>query len=39
VIAVDDRPSVVLSVRVHPPGDPDRIAVVAFDQLALYADQ
>lgn len=39
VIAVDDTPRVLRSVRVHPPGDPDRIAVVAFDQLALYEDQ
>jgi hypothetical protein len=39
VIAVDDTPSVMLSVRVHPPDDPDRIAIVAVDQLALYQDQ
>lgn len=36
VIALDDTPNVNLSVRVHPVGNPDRVAFVAFDQLALY---
>ncbi|KAA8946839.1 hypothetical protein [Mycobacterium sp.] len=36
VIAIDDTPSVFLNVRVHPPDDPTRVALVAWDQLALY---
>ncbi|OBG70970.1 MULTISPECIES: hypothetical protein [unclassified Mycobacterium] len=36
VIAIDDTPNINLSVRVHPPNDPAKIAFVAFDQLALY---
>lgn len=36
VIAIDDEPNVNLSVRVLLPDDPDCVAFVAFDQLALY---
>src|SRR5271156_421862 len=39
VIAIDDEPNVNLSVRVLPPDDPDCVAFVAFDQLALYDEQ
>lgn len=36
VIVVGDEPSVYLNVRVHLIGEPDRIELVKFDQLALY---
>jgi hypothetical protein len=39
VVAVDDTPGVFLSLRVHPVGEPNRTAIVAIDQLALYDDQ
>jgi hypothetical protein len=39
VIALDDTPSVFHSLRVHPVDDPDTIAIVAIDQLALYDQQ
>ena len=39
VIALDDTPNVLHSLRVHPLGQPDTIALVGFDQLALYDDQ
>lgn len=38
VIAVDDTPSVFLEMRVHPMDDPERVAFVRFDQLALYEE-
>jgi hypothetical protein len=39
VICLDDTPSVLHNLRVHPVGQPDTEALVAFDQLALYDDQ
>jgi hypothetical protein len=39
VICLDDTPSVLHNLRVHPVGQPDTVALVAFDQLALYDDQ
>lgn len=36
VVSTDDEVTVNLTVRVHPVGDPDTIAYVRFDQLALY---
>jgi hypothetical protein len=35
VVIVDDAPNPHHTLRVHPPGDPTRIALVVFDQLAL----
>lgn len=35
VVIVDDHPNPHHTLRVHPPGDPARIALVVFDQLAL----
>jgi len=39
VICLDDTPSVLHNLRVHPVGQPDAVALVTFDQLALYDDQ
>ncbi len=39
VICLDDTPSVLHNLRVHPVRQPDTVALVAFDQLALYDDQ
>jgi hypothetical protein len=39
VIAIDNEPNVNLSVRVHPPQNPNCVAFVAFDQLAIYDEQ
>jgi hypothetical protein len=39
VICLEDTPSVLHNLRVHPVGQPDTVALVAFDQLALYDDQ
>ncbi len=39
VIALDDAPSVFHSLQVHPVGQPDTVAIVGIDQLALYDDQ
>jgi hypothetical protein len=39
VVILDDEPNPFHTLRVHPPGDPARIAVVVFDQLALCEDQ
>jgi hypothetical protein len=39
VICLDDTPSVLHNLRVHPLGQPDTVSLVAFDQLALYDDQ
>lgn len=38
VVIVDDRPNPHHTLRVHPPDDPARIALVVFDQLALCED-
>jgi hypothetical protein len=35
VVIVDDAPNPHHTLRVHPPDDPTRIALVVFDQLAL----
>ena len=39
VICLDDTPSVMHNLRVHPVGQPDTVALVEFSQLALYDDQ
>jgi hypothetical protein len=39
VICLDDTPSVLLNLRVHPVGHPDTTGLVEYDQLALYDDQ
>ncbi len=39
VVIVDDGPNPFHTLRVHPPGDPTRIALVVFDQLALCEDR
>lgn len=39
VIAIDDEPNINLSVRVHAPEDPNCVAFVGFEQLALYDEQ
>jgi hypothetical protein len=39
VVIIDDEPNPFHTLRVHPPDDPSRIAVVVFDQLALCEDQ
>ncbi|MCP3812055.1 hypothetical protein NLX62_06930 [Mycobacteriaceae bacterium Msp059] len=38
VVIVDDTPNPHHTLRVHPVDDPDRVALVVFDQLALYQD-
>lgn len=38
VVIVDDEPNPHHTLRVHPPGDPTRIALVVYDQLALSED-
>jgi hypothetical protein len=38
VVIVDDEPNPHHTLRVHPPDDPTRIALVVFDQLALCED-
>ena len=38
VVIVDDEPNPHHTLRVHPPDDPARIALVVFDQLALLPD-
>lgn len=35
VVIVDDHPNPHHTLRVHPPDDPQRIALVVYDQLAL----
>ena len=35
VVILDDEPNPHHTLRVHPPGDPSRVALVVFDQLAL----
>lgn len=35
VVILDDTPNPHHTLRVHPPNDPTRIALVAYDQLAL----
>lgn len=35
VVILDDEPNPHHTLRVHPPDDPTRIALVVFDQLAL----
>ena len=39
VICLDDTPSVLLNLRVHPVGQPDTVGLVEYDQLALYDNQ
>jgi hypothetical protein len=39
VICLDDTPSVPHNLRVHPVDQPDTVALVGFDQLAIYDDQ
>ena len=39
VVILDDEPNPHHTLRVHPPDDPARIALVVFDQLALREDQ
>jgi hypothetical protein len=39
VICLDDTPSVLHNLRVHPVGQPDTVALMGFDQLALYDEQ
>jgi hypothetical protein len=39
VICLDDTPNVMHSLRVHPVGQPDTVALVGFTQLALYDDE
>lgn len=38
VVIVDDEPNPHHTLRVHPPDDPTRIALVVYDQLALCED-
>jgi hypothetical protein len=38
VVIVDDEPNPHLTIRVHPPFNPTRIALVLFDQLVLYEE-
>jgi hypothetical protein len=38
VVIIDDGPNPHHTLRVHPPDDPTRVALVVFDQLALCAD-
>jgi hypothetical protein len=39
VVAIDDTPSVFLEMRVHPVNNPEQVAFIRFDQLALYVDK
>ena len=39
VICPDDTPNVMHNLHVDPVGQPDTVAVVDFDQLALYDPQ
>jgi hypothetical protein len=39
VVILDDAPNPHHTLRVHPPDDPTRVALVVFDQLALCEDQ
>lgn len=39
VICLDDAPSGLHNLRVHPVGRPDIVAVVEFSQLGVYDDQ
>ncbi|CAN5315181.1 hypothetical protein BH09ACT8_BH09ACT8_66570 [soil metagenome] len=39
VISLDDTPSVFLCLRVHPVADPDTVALVRYEQLALHDHQ
>ncbi|HUO37569.1 MAG TPA: hypothetical protein VMU34_06915 [Mycobacterium sp.] len=38
VVSTEDQVGPNLSVRVHPLNEPNRIAYVAFDQLAIYEE-
>jgi hypothetical protein len=38
VVIVDDEPNPHLTLRVHPPDDSTRVALVVFDQLALHEE-
>lgn len=39
VVSLDDTTSVFLWLRVHPVGDPDTVALVRYDELALHDHQ
>jgi hypothetical protein len=39
VICLDDTPSVLHNLHVHPVGQADTVALMGFTQLALYDDQ
>ena len=39
VVILDDTPNPHHTLRVHPPGDPSRVALVVYDQLALCEEQ
>jgi hypothetical protein len=39
VVAIDDTPSVFLEMRVHPVSNPEQVAFIRFDQLALCVDK
>jgi len=39
VVILDDTPNPHHTLRVHPPDDPSRVALVVYDQLALCEDQ
>lgn len=38
VVIIDDTPNPHHTLRVHPVGDPSRVALVVYDQLALIDD-
>ncbi|SEH82350.1 hypothetical protein SAMN04489835_4561 [Mycolicibacterium rutilum] len=38
VVILDDEPNPHHTLRVHPPDDPARVALVVYDQLALYEE-
>lgn len=38
VVLLDDEPNPHHTLRVHPPDDPARVALVVYDQLALAED-
>jgi hypothetical protein len=39
VVILDDTPNPHHTLRVHPPDDPSRVALVVYDQLALCEEQ
>ena len=38
-VQIADEPNINLSVRVHAPDDPHCVALVGFEQLAIYDEQ